>query len=131
MEKVGIVFSSRPDVLNSVGLREKWNALLKNRNDSISVNPVIIRKSIDDETNRPYYFLFAQSEDSRLKMAQLLYREKRDLYIDAKEPEIVICDCEDYSPRRVDGKWVCYSAEGGNECELEVIAAENKRTASR
>lgn len=120
-EKVGIAFSSRPDVLNSVALREKWNQILNRTHPDQSLEPVKIRRSLDPLSNQSYYYLFSRTSSASFSMAQLLDRKKRDLFVHAVLPEIVGCGCTDATPKLSDGKWICYSQEAGDSCEPVIM----------
>lgn len=119
-QQVGIFFSSRPDVLNSVALREKWNNLLATSGNPGNLEPVKIKGGRDPAGNRMYY-LFARTPDGSSKLAQLLVRREKALFVDESHPEIVRCGCDASFNLEWDGiEWVCFSQEGG-ECETQIV----------
>lgn len=113
--KLGIFFAASPDVINSVGLRESWNSLLIQNQQSAQIYPVVI-KSIKPDIGSRYYYLYSEDMSGTLKMAQLLNKKDKYLIVADSLNDVVVCNCEEEFPVIVNGVWICQSLEGNEGC---------------
>lgn len=122
LEKTGIVYAGKFEILNKRATSEHWNAILLKNGFDKSLETIKIRKARDAETDENFYYLFGETADNSLKIATILLRKKNYFYL-PKNPEFVMCSCLEGAPNRVGNKWIC-ETQTEEECE-EMVVSEN------
>lgn len=123
-EKTGIVYAGRFELLNKTALSERWNAIVLKNGFNVALTAFKIRKDRDPETREAYYYLFAETPDSSVKVAALLARKKNYFYL-ARSPGFVIChSCIEGRPQLVRGKWHCERPAAESDCAETIVAGK-------
>ncbi|MBD3581861.1 hypothetical protein [Flavobacterium selenitireducens] len=123
MHKTGIVYAGHFEILNKTELAESWNAKLEKNGIRSRLSTFKIRKDRDAVTDSTYYYLYAESYENDTKAATILTRRENYFY-SVKTAECIVCSCLEGAPRQVDGKWLCESQTGQEECDETILAAK-------
>lgn len=121
--KTGIVYAGNFEILNKTEIAERWNAMLEKNGFRSRLSTFKIRKNRDAVTDSTYYYLYAESYEGDTKAASLLTRRENFFY-SGKSAEYVVCSCLEGTPRQVDGKWLCESQTGEDDCEETILAGK-------
>ena len=103
-------------------LKTDWNKILIDNKLKGELSGFKIKTSIDERTEKKYYYLISISKDESLKMASKLIKHNNKFFLNTSELHYVICyGCKSSYPEIYNNYWDCETKDLFNCKKIEIV----------